>query len=811
MRRVPAIRTFSTQETARFVMVRSVIRFSKSPSIISASIALAVGFAVPVARGAGEHPGAKVYRQMCVDCHGKKGEGVAGKHDDPLIGNRSVTALAKYIARTMPEEKEGTCIGEDADNVAAYIFDAFYSPAAQARNNPVHESLARLTVAQFQNSVTDLIGRFRPGFDRPPGKERGLRAQYRGFGKPLITVEREPQKKGKKQDRAKAKFERIDGSIAFHFAAGSPDNEVMASDEFNNRWDGTLIAPETGLYEFVVKTENGVRLYVNNPKDPLIDSWVTPGPQVREEKKSLFLLGGRTYPITLEHFKFKEKSASIELHWKPPHGRQEIIPAENFEPQGIRESLVLTTAFPPDDRSDGYERGTTISKEWDQATTSAALQVAAYVDANLDALSGTKSSQPDRAEKLKTFARTFAEAALRRPLDDERREQLIEHQFQTAPTPELAVKRVVLLTLKSPRFLYPELAKPGVVDDFTVAARLAGQLWDSLPDARLAKAAGEGRLRTREQVAAEAQRMVADPRAKAKLHGFFHHWLELDRADTASKDPKVFPGFDATMMADLRESLWMFLDEVVWSETSDYRRLINEDHLWLNERLAKFYGKSVTGETFQRVGFDAAQRSGLITHPFLLASLAYARTTSPIHRGVFLSRNIVGLTLKNPSVAVAFEEAKFDPTLTMREKVADLTKAASCQGCHSHINPLGFSLEHFDAVGRWRTKDNNKPIDAIAEFDTEDGHVVKLTGPKDLANYAVASPSAHRAFVRQLFNHTVKQPAASFGERTIETLREHFAANGFNIQKLIAEIATTAATNGLPSAAPKVAQTSSTP
>ena len=89
--------------------------------------------------------------------------------------------------------------------------------------------------------------------------------------------------------------------------------------------------------------------------------------------------------------------------------------------------------------------------------------------------------------------------------------------------------------------------------------------------------------------------MIADPRAKAKLHGFFQHWLELERAENAAKDPKAFPGFDETMLADLRESLWRFLDEVVWSETSDYRQLINADYLWLNERLAKILRQGRAG------------------------------------------------------------------------------------------------------------------------------------------------------------------------------------------------------------------------
>lgn len=767
--------------------------------------------------GAVAHPGAKIYQQMCVDCHGKKGEGVAEKYDEPLVGNRSAASLAKYISRAMPEGKEGMCTGEDAINVANYIFDAFYSPAAQARNNPVRESLARLTAGQYQNSVADLIGRFRGGGDRAFGTERGLKARYSGrkieFYGPYLTEEenRIERDEDKRRNRQRTRYEQVDAQVAFQFGTESPDAVRLRADDFRTQWEGSVIAPETGLYEFIVKTENGVRLHVNNPKDPLIDGWVTPGPEVREEKKSVFLLGGRAYPISLEHFKYKEKSASVELLWKPPHGRVEVIPQAQLIPQGGPATMVVATTFPADDRSDGYERGTTISKEWDQATTRAALEVAAHVEAQLDGLAGTKNDAPDRVDKLKDFSRRFVEAAFRRPLDDERRAHFIEQHFQAAPTPERAVKRVVLLTLKSPRFLYPELAHSGTADDFRVASRLALNLWDSLPDARLATVASEGKLKTREQIAQEAQRMITDPRTKAKLHGFFHHWLELERAETASKDAKLFPGFDGAVMADLRESLWKFVDEVVWSETSDYRQLIAADYLWMNERLGKFYGHPVTGGDFQRVGFDPQQRAGVITHPYLLASLAYNRTTSPIHRGVFLSRNIVGLALKNPSVAVAFEDAKFDPTLTMREKVEELTKNVSCMSCHSSINPLGFSLEHFDAVGRWRTQDNNKPVHAKDEFDADDGRTITVNGPRDVANYALGSDSAHRAFVRQLFHHTVKQPVPAFGEPTLETLRQHFAAHGFNIQNLLAEIALTAATHGLETPPPQVAQNQITP
>jgi len=747
-----------------------------------------------------EHPGAKVYREACVECHGKRGEGVAGKHDEPLAGQRNVPALTKYIAKSMPEDKEGTVVGKDAEAVAAYIFDAFYSPAAQLRNSPVHQDLSRLTVEQYQNSVADLIGRFQGGFDRPLGKNRGLKARYNGrrpapYGpvlKPLTDAERAARNKWERTG-----FDKTDTVIAFHWSAESPDMERLRADDFNTRWDGSIFAPETGMYEFVVKTENGVRLFVNNPREPLIDAWVTPGPNVREEKKSVFLLGGRAYPIALEHMKFNDKSASVELHWKPPHGRLELVPEEVLEPQGRQTTMVVATTFPADDRSDGYERGTTISKEWDQATTQAAVEVMSYVVTNLDGFTGSKPGAADRPAKLKDFAKRFVEAAFRRPLDEEQRKMFVDQLFNTAPSPEMGVKRAVLLALNSPRFLYPELANDGKADDFAVASVLALTLWDSIPDQQLARAASEGKLKTREQVGAVARRMVADSRARAKLRGFFNHWLELERAALASKDPKAFPGFDETMLADLRESLWMFIEEVVWSDTSDYRRLINADYLWLNERLAKYYGKDVKGEAFQRVGFDPAQRVGVITHPYLLASHSYSRTTSPIHRGVFLSRSIVGLTLKNPSIATSFDNQKFDPTLTMREKVEHLTNTGACASCHSVINPFGFSLEHYDAVGRWRTTDNQKPVNALAEFDTDDGHTVKLTGPKDIADYTVRSPAAHKSFVRQLFFHTVKQTPLAFGTQALDDLRVQFEKDNFNIQKLLGDIATAAAMDTL--------------
>src|SRR5262249_24810097 len=149
--------------------------------------------------------------------------------------------------------------------------------------------------------------------------------------------------------------------------------------------------------------------------------------------------------------------------------------------------------------------------------------------------------------------------------------------------------------------------------------------------------------------------------------------------------------------------------------------LLLADYMFLNNRLAEFYGVTTNAtDDFVKVKLEPEQRSGVLTHPYLLAAFSYQKMTSPIHRGVFLTRNIVGRGLRPPPMAMTFKDADFAPNLTMREKVSQLTKPQACQACHSVINPLGFSLEEFDAVGRFRTTEHDHPINAISDYITSD-------------------------------------------------------------------------------------------
>ena len=535
-----------------------------------------------------------------------------------------------------------------------------------------------------------------------------------------------------------------------------------------------------------------MRLWVNDEAEPLIDAWVSSGKEV-EHKGTLRLLGGRMYPLKLKLFRRKEKAAAISLEWKPPRGPQRVIPARNFSPASASSTFVVTTPFPPDDSSLGNERGTSISKAWDEGTTAAAIETANYVANNLAQLTKTESNETNRTAKITEFCEKFVSRAYRRPLTEQEKKALVSAQFKKGMKIEDSVKRVVLVALKSPEFLYVGL-QAAQADNFEVASRLSYSLWDSLPDDALWREAERGKLQTGDEIKKQARRMLSDPRARAKMRGFFQHWLQMDRVDNLAKDDKLFPGFTPEVIADLRTSLYIFLDEVLWSKDSDYRTLLLADYLYLNNRLAQFYDlEANASDDFVKVRLNPEQRSGVLTHPYLLAAFSYQRMTSPIHRGVFLTRNIVGRALRPPPMAMTFKDAEFAPNLTMRAKVSQLTQPRACQACHSVINPLGFSLEQYDAVGRFRTSDNNQPVDAVSDYLNDDGETVHLAGARDVANFAIGSEQAQNGFIEQLFHHLVKQPMLAYGLETPKSWRESFVNSGYNMQNLIVEIVTIAA------------------
>jgi hypothetical protein len=183
----------------------------------------------------------------------------------------------------------------------------------------------------------------------------------------------------------------------------------------------------------------------------------------------------------------------------------------------------------------------------------------------------------------------------------------------------------------------------------------------------------------------------------------------------------------------------------------------------------------------------------VLSHPLLMTGFAYHSTSSPIHRGVFVARNLLGRTLRPPPEAVTPIPPDLHPDLTTRERVVLQTKAVACQSCHAMINPLGFPLEHYDALGRFRTEENGRQVDAKGFYLPPAGGKVEFAGVREMADYLAGSEEVHAAFVEQLFHQFVKQPLRAFGSDQPGRLRKTFVDGGFSVRRLMVEAAVTSA------------------
>lgn len=734
--------------------------------------------------------GKALFAKSCAPCHGEAGKGGPG-FKNPLRGNLSVAQLGKFIHTSMPPGNKKATVS-DSVKIAAYMHAEFYSPIAQARNEPARVQLSRLTVKQFRNSVADLVRNFQPAL--PWDSKPGFRAEY--FA-------------GRERNDKSRLIQRNDPQVKFDFGTNAPGPTGFDARNFQIAWQGSVFAPDTGDYEFVVRSDQAVRLFLNHESTPLVDGWVRSDAD-REFRGAVTLLGGRSYNVYLEFSKatpgvddsekkakLPVKPAFVELCWKRPKMAEEVIPARFIYSGWSAPVYVAKTAFPADDRSIGYERGVSVDKEWDEATTSAALDAAGYVAANIDDLAETKEDASDRAEKVKKFCRQFVLRAFRRPLTPELARMYVDRRFEGTNDLRAATKKVVLLALKSPRFLYREVGDPS--DPYAVAAHLSFGLWDTLPDPQLMEAAANGELSKADGIRRQAERLANNQRAWNKMRDYYLWWLKVGETPDIVKSAKTYPQFTPQVASKLRESLELFLETNGWGPEGSYSKLMTAPEQFMDGELAKIYGaKAPLGDNMQPIKLDAGKRVGVLGSPYVLSRFAYLEGSSPIHRGVLIVRNMLGRTLNPPPVAVAPLAASLKPDLTTRQRVALQTKNEPCNGCHSLINPIGFTLEEFDAIGRFRAADNGKPVDPSGSYKSSAGEAVTFKNAIDLSNYLTQSQEAHNAFVEKLFHHLVKQPVLAYGTDTLPKLRTDFEGNGMKIRDLMVDIVTTTARTGAP-------------
>ena len=288
---------------------------------------------------------------------------------------------------------------------------------------------------------------------------------------------------------------------------------------------------------------------------------------------------------------------------------------------------------------------------------------------------------------------------------------------------ERGVQEALARLLVSPRFLFrierdpAHAAADGVyeISDLELASRLSFFLWSSIPDDELLDAAAGGRLREPGVLEAQTRRMLADPRAAALARNFGGQWLHVRNLRAVDPDASAYPDFDDNLRAAFRRETELFLENQMRGDRP-LAELLTADHTYLNERLARFYGvRNVYGAHFRRVPLRDPNRAGLLGHGSILTVTSYATRTSPVVRGKYLLDNILGAPPPPPPPDVpALEEAAGDghEPASIRELMAAHRRNPACAACHLRMDPLGFALENFDGIGRWREMDGATPIDA---------------------------------------------------------------------------------------------------
>ena len=336
--------------------------------------------------------------------------------------------------------------------------------------------------------------------------------------------------------------------------------------------------------------------------------------------------------------------------------------------------------------------------------------------------SGPADELPCATKILSSLARR----AYRRPVTDVDLRDLVPffQQGRAAGSFDLGIQKALERMLVSSQFLFrierPGAATPYRVSDLELASRLSFFLWSSIPDDELLDAAVAGRLKDPAVLDRQVRRMLADARSSALVTNFAAQWLYLRDIEAKLPDEVLFQDFDETLRAAMERETELFV-ESVFRENRSVIDLLTADYTFLNERLAKHYGiPNVRGSYFRRVTLPAGSpRGGLLGHGSVLTITSYSTRTSPVLRGKWVLENLLSAAPPPPPADIPALETKGaapGELLTMREAMTRHRANPSCASCHARMDPIGFAMEHFDAVGRWRDTDGGQAIDSTGVF-----------------------------------------------------------------------------------------------
>jgi len=414
----------------------------------------------------------------------------------------------------------------------------------------------------------------------------------------------------------------------------------------------------------------------------------------------------------------------------------------------------------------------------------------------------TPSPGTDERVAARKVARSLARFAYRRPPSEAELDVLLR-VFDLARENKLAYSDALRLMLKgvlvSPQFLFimpameAELGHSIVpLDDHHLASRLSYLLWATMPDDELSALADRGKLHEPAVLKAQVKRLLEDQRSRALFDGFGAQWLGLGSLESKTFDTAKFPQMNSAMRSAMYDEARLFFESIV-RENRSVVSLVNGDYTFLNGTLAALYGldKRVTGPRWRKVKLTDANRGGILGMPGILAVTSFPDRTSPVKRGVWVLEQVLGEHVPPPPPNVPSLDKQDKQTvenMTLRQRTEQHRKDAVCANCHKVLDPIGFGLENFDAIGRWRDQDDSGgAIDAAGELPGGK----HFTSPKELKTIIAArTGDLARNLTEKLLAYALCRQLEGYDEIVVDHLMETIARDGYRMQTLITEIVT---------------------
>lgn len=385
----------------------------------------------------------------------------------------------------------------------------------------------------------------------------------------------------------------------------------------------------------------------------------------------------------------------------------------------------------------------------------------------------------------------LAHRAYRRPVTKSEVASLMKIAAMSGPSRRAGIQLAIEAMLVSPNFLFRierdpdplDASKVHSISDVELASRLSYFLWSSMPDDELLGLAESGKLHTPEVLDAQVRRMLADKRSAALAENFAGQWLEIRNLDAIQPDPRKFPEWGPELREAMHTETRMFFDHVL-RENRPISDFLDGRYTFLNEYLAKFYGiEGVTGPDFRRVELATDQRGGILGHASVLAVSSYPTRTSVVIRGKYVLGNILGAPPPPPPPDVPpLDEGAVGTSASLRQQMERHRADATCASCHSRMDPLGFGLENYNAIGQWRTMDGKFPVDASGTFPNGKS----FSTPAEMrAALASLLPQFSRCVTEKMLTYALGRGLESYDTRAVNEINRRIAASGYRFQSLI--------------------------